>query len=100
MANNWIHQQEAAHLKKIAEEMEYALFFGESGVKRRDLKIQVARLYEEKRITREDMDSLVKIIDSPAGDDLQFAETLIETIKNNGSNISLKESQIPELRPQ
>ena len=99
MPNNWITQQEAKHLSKIAGDIEYAMFFGEAAVKRRDLKIKVAKMYEQGLISKKESNMLAKIIDSPAEDDLQFAETLMETLINrHGSNISITESQVPELR--
>ena len=96
-ATSWVSAEEAKHLKKLAEDVEYQLFFGVGAVKRRDLKIRVARLHEEGKISREETFSLAKIIDSPADDDFEFAETLIETIINKYvSNISITESQVPE----
>jgi hypothetical protein len=57
------------------------------------------RLHNDGMVCTEEFFCLMKITDSPAGEDLEFAETLIETIINKHvSNISLTESQVSEPR--
>lgn len=63
-------------------------------------------LYRQGKITLEQSINLSKMINSNALDNLDFAITLIDTIKNSTqiptqdvSNISSPEPQIPESRP-
>lgn len=96
---SWMSQTEADALKKIAEEIEHSLMFGDSETKRKKAREAVSLLLLDKLITTKESKRIMAMIDSPAEDDLQFAETLIETIiEKHVSNISIKESQVPELR--
>lgn len=99
--STWISRMEAAHLSKVAKMTEEMLMWGETFHKRKELKLRISKLHNDNMVSKEDFFSLMRITDSPAGDDLQFAETLIETIINKHvGNISITESQVSEPRSQ
>lgn len=101
--NTWISEQEQKHLAQIALEMERQLMWGESCPKKSALKSRLSDLFNRSKITLAEQKRIMDMIDSPAGEDLTFAETLIETISTQKliqhvSNIHSGEPQVPELR--
>jgi hypothetical protein len=96
---SWMHKTEMDALAKIAKDIEHTLIFGDSETKRKKAREAVTLLLLDKLVTTKESKRIMAMIDSPAEDDLQFAETLIETIiEKHVSNISITESQVPELR--
>lgn len=101
--NTWIAEREKQHLAQIAIEMERQLMWGDHSYKKNALKLDLNDLYKQGKVNLIEHKRIMDMIDSPAGDDLTFAETLIETISTqktiqHGSNIYSGESQVPELR--
>jgi hypothetical protein len=101
--NVWIHEQEKKHLAKIAIEMERQLMWGDHSYKKNALKLDLNDLFKQGKIDLAECKRIMDMIDSPAGEDLIFAEILIETISTQKpiqhvSNIHSGEPQVPELR--
>ena len=103
--NTWISKQEEQLMTKIANEMEHAMMFGHSPKMQeiKELMLAAQHLLLMEQITPEQGRMLSKMISSSAKDNLEFAKTLIETITTQNStqdvsNISVTESQVPELR--
>jgi hypothetical protein len=108
-ATSWLAQHEKEVMARIAKEMEYMLMFGHSPFdQKRKTALEVTHdLWRQGKITLEESMNLSKMINSSALDNLDFAITLIDTIKNKStqiptqdvSNISSPEPQVPESRP-
>jgi len=108
-ATSWLVQHEKDLAARIAKEAEYQLMWGHSPAdqKRRIALETIQNLWRQAKITLEESANIAKMINSKALEDLDFAITLIDTIKNKStqtstqhvSNISSSESQIPESRP-
>jgi len=101
--NVWISEREKQHLAKIADDVERQLMWGDSCPKKSELKSRLSDLFNRSKITLEEQKRIKDMIDSPAGEDLTFAETLIETISTqkpiqNGSNIQREGSLLSESR--
>lgn len=104
--STWIAEREKKHLAQIAIATEKTLIFGHSPRMQeiKELMIAAQHLLLMEQITPEQGQMLSKMISSNAKDNLEFAKTLIETITTQNStqhvsNISVTESQVPELRP-
>lgn len=107
-ATSWLAQHEKEVMARKAKEMEYLLMFGHSPFdQKRKIALEVTHdLWRQGKITLEESRNLSKMINSNALDNLEFAITLIDTIKNSTqiptqdvSNISSPEPQVPESRP-
>jgi hypothetical protein len=101
--NTWIAEREKQHLAQIAIETERQLMWGDNSYKRNALRLDLADLYKQGKVDLAEQKRIMDMIDSPAGEDLTFAEILIETISTQKSiqhvsNIYSGKSQISELR--
>lgn len=99
--STWIAEREKKHLAQIALEMERQLMWGDHSYKKNALKLDLNDLFKQGKVDLAEYKRIMNMIDSPAGDDLTFAETLIETISTQKSiqhvsNISIREPQISE----
>jgi hypothetical protein len=98
--NTWITEREKQHLALIAIETERQLMWGDHSYKKNALKLDLADLYKQGKVDLAEQKRIMDMINSPAGEDLTFAETLIETIQKSTqhvSNIHSRESQVSEL---
>jgi len=73
---------ERDHLVKIGEEMEEYLMFGNIENQKSQAKEAVKRLFREKKIIFSEAKSILKMINSSAQDNFDFAKTLIQTLSN------------------
>ena len=103
--NTWISEREKDHMTQIAVAMEKAMMFGHSPKMQeiKELMLAAQHLLLMEQITPDQAEMISKMISSSAKDNLEFAKTLIETITTQNStqdvsNISVTESQVPELR--
>jgi hypothetical protein len=99
--NTWIAEREKQHLAQIAIETERQLMWGNDFYKRSVLRVDLADLFKQGKVDLAEQKRIMDMINSPAGEDLTFAEILIETIQKSTqhvSNIHSGESQVPELR--
>jgi len=101
--NVWISEREKQHLAKIADDVERQLMWGDHSYKKNALKLDLADLYKQGKVDLAEQKRIMDMINSPAGEDLTFAETLIETISTqkpiqNGSNIQREGSLLSESR--
>ena len=103
--NTWISEREKKHATQIAVAMEKAMMFGHSPKMQeiKELMLAAQHLLLMEQITLEQAQMISKMISSSARDNLEFAKTLIESITTQNStqhvsNISSRESQVPELR--
>lgn len=83
-ATSWLAQHEKEVAARIAKEAEYQLMFGHSpNDQKRKIAMEVTQdLWRQGKITLEESTNIAKMINSKALEDLDFAITLIETIKN------------------
>lgn len=103
--NTWIAEREKQHLAQIAIEMERQLMWGNApnALRKSEARIRLAKLLTDLKVGEADYRRILDMIHSPAEDDLQFAETLIETISTQKSiqhvsNIHSGKPQVPEFR--
>jgi hypothetical protein len=89
-ATSWLVQHEKDLAARIAKEAEYQLMWGHSPTdQKRKIALEVTQdLWRQAKITLEESINIAKMINSKALEDLDFAITLIETIKTKPYELS------------